>query len=298
MQKPKVLVIVGPTASGKTGLSVSLAKKFDGEVISADSRQVYRGMDIGTAKVSKEEMQDVPHHLLDVASPNEVYTALDFARDAKTAIEDIRSREKLPIIAGGTFFYIDVLLGKISVPEVEPNLSLRAELEEKTTDELLKILEKIDPEKYQTIESKNRRRVIRAIEVAKKLGKVPSTKVSNPDYDVLTLGLIVDFDQHKDVIKKRLLERLEAGMLEEVEELLKSGVTHERLESFGLEYRYASRYLRNLMTYDEMIDEITNKSRQFAKRQMTWLKRDQSIKWFTPKDPHILKEVEEFTSKN
>lgn len=292
--KPKIVVIVGPTASGKTGLAIELAKQFNGEVVSADSRQVYRGLDIGSAKVTKEEMQGVPHHLLDVAEPTEVYTAADFKRDAEAAIADIVSRGRLPIVAGGTFFYIDTLLGKVSLPEVEPNPELRAKLAEKSAAELLAILEELDPERAAVIERANPRRLVRAIEVATALGHVPSPLNTDLPHDVLTIGMTVDMNTHGDIIKKRLIERLDAGMVAEVERLLEQGVTHDRLESFGLEYRYVSRYLRGLIGYDKTVDEIAVKSRQFARRQLTWLKRDQSIHWTDRGDPKVFDLVRAF----
>ena len=292
--KTKIIVIVGPTASGKTGLAIELAKKLNGEVISADSRQVYRGLDIGSAKVTTKEMDGVPHHLLDVAEPAEVYSAADFKRDAEAVINDIASRGKLPIVCGGTFFYIDALLGKVGLPEVPPDEALRAELEEKTTPELHRILKELDPRRAASIEPENPRRLIRAIEIAKTLGSVPSVGASECHYDVLTIGLKVDLFTHGEVLKRRIIERLEAGMIEEVQGLLDSGISHERLENLGLEYRYVSRYLRGIMSREEMIEELTVKSRQFAKRQMTWLKRDDSIKWFERHDPKIFAAVELF----
>lgn len=294
MSKPKILVIVGPTASGKTGLAIELAKRFNGEVVSADSRQVYRGLDIGSAKVTKEEMDGVPHHLLDIADPKEAYTAADFKRDAKIAVDDILARGKLPIICGGTFFYIDALLEKVSLPEVEPDAELRAELQEKSAAELLDILEKLDPERAKSVEKENSRRLIRAIEIARSLGHVPEPEIRECPYDVLAIGLIVDIETHGEVLKARILERLNAGMKEEVEQLLNEGVTHERLEKFGLEYRYLSRYLRGLLPFDAMVEELTVKSRQFAKRQMTWLKRDPEIRWFKRQDPKIVIEANIF----
>lgn len=298
MNKPKLLVVVGPTASGKTGLAIKLAKKFNGEVISADSRQVYKGLDIGSAKVTKEEMDGIPHHLLDVADPKEVYTAADFKKDAEKALNDILTKGKLPIVCGGTFFYIDALLGKVSLPEVEPNEELRAELEEKSAAELFEILKKLDGERASTIEKDNPRRLIRAIEIATALGKVPFETPNDSPYEVLTIGLSVDISTHGEILKKRLIERLENGMKEEVEGLLEAGVTHERLESLGLEYRYLSRYLRGLIEYEPMIEELTIKSRQFAKRQLSWLKRDQSIKWFEKDETEkIFQEVQKFLEK-
>lgn len=292
--KPKIIVIVGPTASGKSGLAVKLAKKFDGEVISADSRQVYRGLDIGSAKVTPEEMDGVPHHLLDVADPTDTYTAADFKRDALLAIDDIIARGKLPVICGGTFFYIDSLLGKVSLPEVEPDEELRAELAEKSAAELFEILETLDPDRAASIERENPRRLIRAIEIAKKLGSVPETQTIDCPYEVLMIGLSIDMDKHKDVLHQRIIDRLDSGMIEEVERLLQNGVPHERLEALGLEYRYISRFLRGLLTREEMIEGLTIKSRQFAKRQLTWLKRDRSIKWFDHSDDAIVGVVRSF----
>jgi len=294
LKKPKIVVVVGPTASGKTGMAVELAKRFNGEVVSADSRQVYRGMDIGTAKVTTEEMQGIPHHLLDVASPTEVYTASDFARDAKIVINDIISRGRLPIVAGGTFFYIDTLLGKVTVPEVPPDQVLRATLEEKSAADLLSILESLDPDRAASIEPENQRRLVRAIEIATYLGKVPPQSPSDCPYDVLTIGLLINIETHGEIVKQRIIERLNTGMADEVRTLLESGVTHERLESFGLEYRYLSRYLRGLLDYDSMVEELSVKTRQFAKRQMTWLKRDKTIQWFLKDDPEIFDVMKRF----
>lgn len=293
-EKPKILVIVGPTASGKTSLSIELAKKFNGEVVSADSRQVYRGLDIGSAKVTKEEMSGVPHHLLDIVEPTEVYTAADFKRDAELAMSEIISRNKLPIICGGTFFYIDSLLGKVTLPEVEPNEKLRGELEEKSAAELIRILENLAPQRAKSIEKHNTRRLIRAIEIAKTLGYVPEQQITDCPYEVLTIGLQVDMETHGDLLRTRILERIKLGMVEEVQKLLEEGVSHERLERFGLEYRYVSRYLRGLMKKDEMIEELTVKSRQFAKRQLSWLKREPSIKWFERDDKNIPIMVRDF----
>lgn len=293
-KKPKVIVIVGPTASGKTGLAIEIAKRFAGEVISADSRQVYRGMDIGSAKVTKEEMQGISHHLLDVVDPTEVYTAADFKQDGEKALNDILGRNKLPIIAGGTFFYIDSLLGKVALPEVEPNPELRARLEKKSAADLFMQLQNLDPERAVNIDPENKRRLIRAIEIADKLGQVPALQTKDMSYDVLTIGLNADMTTHGEVIKQRLVERLDKGMIAEVENLLAKGVTHERLEDFGLEYRYVSYYLQGKLSYDQMVEELAIKIRQFAKRQMTWLKRDESIHWFEKDDQEVFVLVDHF----
>ncbi len=278
MKKPKVLVIVGPTASGKTSLSIELAKCFNGEVISADSRQVYRGLDIGTGKVTKEEMDGVPHHLLDVADPKTVYTASDFVRDGRKVIEEILERGNLPIVVGGSFFYVDALLGRVAFPDVEPDETLRGELDEKSTDELYEILNTRDPSRAKNIDKDNRRRLIRAIEISAKLGTVPLPH-ADPLYDPLILGIDIPREKLHENIHARLVARMEAGMLEEVKRLHESGLSYDRLESLGLEYRYLARHLRGELSYCEMLDVLETKIRQFAKRQMTWLKRDKEIVW-------------------
>jgi len=296
MSKTPILVIVGPTASGKTSLSIALAKRFRGEVISADSRQVYRGLDIGSGKVTPEEMAGVPHHLLDVADPMTTYTAHDFVHDATTAIHEITDRGNLPIIAGGTFFYVDTLLGKQTIPPVQPDEHLRASLDTQSTETLIKRLQELDPKRAATVDVANRRRLVRAIEIATNLGTVPPpTPIQDTHYRALTLGIAIEKEALHHNIHIRLLERLEAGMVAEVETLLARGVTHERLEAFGLEYRYISRYLNGVLPYETMVTELETKSRQFAKRQMTWLKRDQSIIWVDKTNTqHIERVVEDF----
>lgn len=295
MKKPKVVAIVGPTASGKTALSIAMAKKFQGEVISADSRQVYVGMDIGTGKITEEEMQGVPHHLIDIVDPKKVYTGADFERDAKVAILDITNREKLPIIAGGTFFYLDLLRGKMKAAPVEPNEDFRNSLAHFKDDELFAQLQEKDVHRAKTIDPFNRRRLIRALEVIEALGSVPHPEPVESPYDWLIVGVDVITDDLHHNIHGRLRARLEAGMVEEVKRLHTQGVTWERLDDLGLEYRYIAQYLQNNLSYDEMIVELEIKIRQYAKRQSTWLKKDTDIEWFTT-DNHngIFKRVEAF----
>lgn len=278
-EKPKVIVIVGPTASGKTSLSIEISKKFNGEIISADSRQVYKGLDIGSGKVTKEEMEGVPHHLLDVAGPNRMYTAADFVRDGRRAVADILSRGKLPIIAGGTFFYVDALLGKIQTPDVPPNLELRAVLEQQDTESLFAMLQEKDPRRAADIDLHNKRRLIRSLEIAEALGHVPH-KEPEELYETFTIGVDIKKEALHDNIHNRLIERIEGGMLDEVRNLHKSGVLWERLEELGLEYRYIAQYLQEKMSREEMIEKLETEIRRFAKRQMTWLKRNTDIQWF------------------
>ncbi len=281
--KPKLLVIVGPTASGKTSLSIKLAKKFNGEIISADSRQVYRELDLGTGKVTQKEMQGVPHHLLDVANPEDTYTVADFVRDGRIEIANILSRNKLPIIVGGTFFYIDALLGRVSAPEVPPNEELRSKLEKLNTEELFELLKQKDAKRAETIDNDNPRRLIRALEIVEAIGVVPETK-SEELYNTLTLGITITKDDLQRNIHTRLVERIEKGMIEEVENLHKNGLSYELLSDRGIEYKYIIEYLQDKITKEKMCELIETKSIQYTKRQMTWLKRDKGIVWMEPKD--------------
>jgi len=288
MKKTKIITIVGPTASGKTALSITLAQRFSGEIISADSRQVYRGLDLGSGKISREEMAGIPHHLLDVADPTTiVYTAQDFATAARAAATAMIERGKVPIVVGGTFLYLEMFLGKMSAPAVPPNLPLRTELETLTNPELYQKLALLDSARAEGIDKDNPRRLIRAIEIATALGHVPNVQ---PEalYNVLTIGLSLPKETLHSNIEKRLKLRLEAGMVTEVENLLALGVSFERLEALGLEYRYITRYLKGEIDYETMCTEILNKSKQFAKRQLTWLKRDDSINWFEPKNTEAI----------
>ena len=278
-KKPKVLAIVGPTASGKTSLSIELAKQFNGEVISVDSRQVYRGMDLGTGKVTTKEMQGIPHHLLDIADPTTVYTGADFKRDGEVVLSDIITRGKLPIIAGGTFFYLELLRGTMSVAPVPPDPELRAVLETKSTVELQRQLVAMDITHSAVIDTSNRRRLIRAIEIINTVGVLPLVEPIPSPYDWLTIGIEVPADILAGRIHERILQRIDQGMIEEVATLHQEGVAWERLDSFGLEYRYIARYLQKTITKETMIEELSTKTRQFAKRQRTWLKRDKSIIW-------------------
>ncbi len=277
-KKPKIIVIVGPTASGKTSLSIKLAQACNGEIVSADSRQVYRGLNIGSGKVTLTEMQGVPHHLLDVADPCDTYTVTDFVRDARIAITDILKRGKTPIIVGGSFFYIDVLLGRISTPEVEPDLALREMLERRSAEALFTELRAKDPIRARKIDQHNPRRLVRALEIIAARGSVPPP-LSDEPYDALVLGITIDKARLHENIHQRLIERLNAGMLNEARILYQNGLSYKRMEDLGLEYRYLGMHLQGLISYDEMVHNLETKIRQFAKRQMTWLKRDDSIRW-------------------
>lgn len=295
MTKPKIIAIVGPTASGKTGLSIDIATHCNGEVISADSRQVYRRLDIGSGKVTPDEMRGVPHHLLDIVDLDEIYTAADFKRDATEAISLITKRAHVPIIAGGTFFYLDQLRGTAMSAPVAPSETLREQLELQSTEELYDTLLIKDPERAASIDQHNRRRLIRALEIIDTLGAVPALRPAESPYEWLVIGLEWTKEALHVRIHERLVSRLETGMVEEVQQLLESGVPGERLKSLGLEYRYLTEYLEGAIGYDDMIITLETKIRQFAKRQITWLKRDETIEWYSPSDrQEIFKRVETF----
>jgi len=284
MGKPKVIAIVGQTASGKTALAIDVAKHFAGEVISADSRQVYRGLDIGTGKVGIHDMAGVPHHLLDTADPTEVYTAADFELDAKEAIEDVFNRRHLPIVAGGSTFYVDVLRGRAQSAPVAPNWMLREKLSGYTLEDLFLKLQALDPRTAGVIDKKNRRRLERALEIVDALGAVPTQDSIVSQYDWLVIGTKVTKEQLLENYSRRLDEWLAAGFQAEVEKLLKSGISQSRLQELGFEYTLMLQYMEGLMSLTEFKEKFVQKNWQYAKRQMTWLKKDQEIVWMEPKN--------------
>lgn len=336
--RKKIIVIVGPTASGKSDLAVQLAlllrsgqaKKsgYPGsEIISADSKQVYRGMDLGTGKVPKDPSPNskskifkggyysggIRHHLIDVVSPKKQFTADDFKRLGRKAINDIWSRDKIPIIAGGTGFYIDVLLGRMNTAETPPDPKLRAKLEKQSAKQLYSRLLSIDRERAQRIDRCNKRRLVRAIEIAISKNRFPETAQagtirSSPGYDhfnmpagsfdIIWIGVNPGKEELAENIKKRLDRRLGQGMMGEVEALHKRGVSWKRLDGFGLEYRWISRYLKNKGGkektktknqklkfknsgyYEKLLIEII----RYSKRQITWFKGNENINWVTGSD--------------
>ena len=280
-EKQKVLIILGPTSSGKSDLAVHIAKKFNGEVVSADSRQVYKGLDIGTGKITKAEMKNVPHHLLDVASPRRVYTVAQYKKTADKKIAEILKKGKLPIIAGGTGFYIDAVADGKILPEVKPNKELRKKLEQKTTAELFKEIKKLDKVRAKEIGKKNKVRLIRAIEIARALGKVPKVKKESPKYEFIKIGLDVPQEILDQRIHSRLLKRLKKGMLAEAKRLHDKGLSWRRMQELGLEYRHMALYLTGKTSKSEMIEKLYTEIRKYSKRQKTWWKKDKEIKWFT-----------------
>lgn len=303
-----VLVILGPTSSGKTKLAVKLAKKFSGEIISADSRQVYQGMDVGTGKdlaeyiigkspIANSKLVKIPYHLIDIVSPKKDFSVVDWQRLANKAIEDILKRGRLPIICGGTGLYISALVEGYQFPKAgAKNKALRIKLDKLSLKQLLVRLKKVDPETYEIIDRKNRRRVGRALEIYYQTGE-PKSQIANRQspkskYQFLILGLTFPKDVLRQRIAKRLKDRLEKeGMVEEVKKLHQKGVSWKKLESFGLEYKFVALYLQKKLSYEEMQEQLERAIAQFAKRQMTWFsrqmsgsrlssgKRDKKIKW-------------------
>ncbi|MDP2669214.1 MAG: tRNA (adenosine(37)-N6)-dimethylallyltransferase MiaA [bacterium] len=358
MKKSRIIVVVGPNASGKSDFGVRLAKKMNGEIISADSRQVYKGLDIGSGKVTKKEMAGIPHHCIDIADPKKVFSAMDFKNCAERAIADILSRRKTPIIVGGTGFYIDAALGRMKLGGVPPDPKLRRKLSKYSAVKLLETLKKLDPERAKTVEQKNPVRLIRAIEIAKhEKTNAPSSLIlaqpapgsegfahfrsslrsetmpkmaKNPLRGPLVFSKILEakngprenlaqrdggdlpagrqgrailqrenmrvFEREHsspkitwlgikrppEVLKKRiharLLKRL-PGIIKETKKLHNNGVSWKRLFELGLEYRYASLHLRGKLTKEEMISQLEMVIWHYAKRQMTWFKKNKDIKW-------------------
>ncbi len=274
MKKAKVIVILGQTATGKSDLAVKIAKKIGGEIISADSRQVYKGLDIGTGKITKSEMKGIPHYLLDVANPKKKFSVTEYKKLTEKKIKEIISRGKVPIICGGTGFYIDAITKGVVFPEVAPNLKLRKILEKKDTLELFKILKKLDKTRAQNIDQNNRVRLIRAIEIVKALGKVPKTTEEIPPYKFIKIGLYLTPEILNKKIEKRVKKMFQAGLLKEISKLKKSGISNKRLKELGFEY------------YEPTEEKVISESIKYAKRQMTWFKRDKDIKWF---DASLLK---------
>ena len=278
----QLIVVPGPTASGKSALGIALAQRFHGEIVSADSRQVYRGLEIGTAKVTAEERALVPHHLLDVADVQEIYTVSQFQQQAIAAINDIAARGLQPFLVGGSPHYIQAVVDNLDIPAVPPQPALRAELEARPLAELLAQLEELDTRSAAIIDRNNRRRVIRALEVCLTSGKPFSEqrRVAAPLYRSLLLGIQWPREELYRRIDRRVDERIQLGMVQEVRTLLDNGVSHERLEALGLEYRFISRWLRGEFPSEEaMAERLKFAIHDFTRRQLTWFRKDTRIMW-------------------
>lgn len=274
-EKYDILAVVGPTACGKTSLAVDLALSIDGaEIISADSRQVYRGMDIGTGKDIAEYTRDgvtVPSHLIDIVDAGEKYNLFEFQRDFLVAYEDIKARGSFPIMCGGSGLYVESVLKGYRLLPVPENPVLRAELEEKSLEELTAILATYK-QLHNNTDTDSKKRAIRAIEIEEYYLSCPVEERSFPRLNALVVGMSVDREIRRERISRRLRERLEQGMVDEVRGLLDSGVTSEQLVYYGLEYKFLTLYLTGAMEYDEMVRALEIAIHQFAKRQMTWFR--------------------------
>lgn len=293
---PKIVVILGPTASGKSSLAITLARKFEGEIISADSRQVYRGMDLGTGKVTRSEQEQARHWLLDIASPRTEYNVAKFKRAADGIIRDILRRNKLPIVCGGTGFWISAVVDNVVFPDVKPDRELRNKLRNKSAHVLFAQLRSLDPQRAQNIDPQNKVRLIRAIEIAKALGRVPDRKKPDPKYDALQIGIGRSKKILDGLIRQRLHVRLRRGMLAEVKKLHAQGVSWKRLDSFGLEYRWLARFLQKKISRSEMEEKLYFDIVHYAKRQLTWFDRDRRIRWIS--DPkNAARTVRKFIKK-
>jgi len=280
VDKKKVIVICGPTASGKTAMGIELAKEHDGEVVSADSMQIYKDMNIGTAKPTEEEMEGIPHHLIDFVSPDERYSVADYKRDAKNTIRDIISRGKTPIVVGGTGLYVDSLVYEIDYPNIEFDEKYRTELEELTEKEGLENLyekaKQIDPIAMEKISSNDKKRILRVLEIYHSTGKTKTEleKVSRkePEFDYKVHVIDLDRNVLYDRINTRVERLIEQGLVQEVEHIV------AKYESFptalqALGYKEVVEYLQGELTYDEMVDKIKQETRRYAKRQITWFKK-------------------------
>lgn len=269
--KIKIYVVIGPTAVGKSDYAVDLAKKINGEVISADSRQVYKGLDVATGKITKKEMCGIPHFLLDVANPKKQFSVSVYVRLASKKIEEIHKRGHVPIVCGGTGFYVDTLIGKRGFSEVEPNKELRNKLVGKSPEELFKILCKLDPKFAEKIDRHNPVRLLRAIEIAEELGSVPEV-IPKENYDVETIYLDLPDEELKKRIELRTKLRFKRGMIAEAKRLHQGGLSYRRMNELGLEYRFLAEFLRGKIDRKELEEKIVKGNWDYVGRQRTWWK--------------------------
>jgi tRNA dimethylallyltransferase len=308
----KILVILGPTSSGKSDVAIKLAKKFDGEIISADSRQIFREMDIGTGKISRDKKSlalrnsessargrkkpsfgsrqiyyshGIPHYMIDIISPRTDFNVTKFKKQAEKIIEDILNRGKIPIICGGTGFWIQAIVDDVNFPEVKPDWKLRGKLEKHSAEKLFAMLKKLDSIRAKNIDSKNKVRLIRAIEICKVIKKVPKIldakyQILDTKYHFLQIGLKLPKEKLRKNIEKRVLARFKQGMIGEVKNLhTQTGLSWKKIQSFGLAYFWIPLYLQNKIPKKELIEKVIHAEKNYAKRQMTWFKRDGRIKW-------------------
>lgn len=269
--KIPIICVIGPTASGKTRKAIELAKEHNGEIISVDSRQVYKMLDIGTEKITEQEMDNIPHHLINIRDPKDVYTAGDFVEDADRLIKEILKRGKTPILAGGTHFYFHALL--YGIPnDVKPNMRLREELETYTTEELVAEIQSKDPKRAKALDPKNRRRLMRALEIVDAHGFVPEAKPKQSRYNITWVVMDASSDDLRERLEFRLKQTLKKGLVAEVERV-RNYVGDKRLNELGLEYKIVGEYLRGERTEDSLVPALVSKLWQYAKQQKVWVKR-------------------------
>lgn len=288
---PKIIAVVGPTASGKSELAVKLAKLLHGEIISADSRQIYKGLDIGSGKVEGQWLgpalkkvftyKNIPHHLIDEANPARQFSVSSFQRKALTTIKTILGQNKVPIICGGTGHWIDALMFQETLPQVKPNLKLRKYLEQQSNAELYHQLLLLDPRRAGEIDPHNPRRLIRALEIIHATGKPIPAQSKSHSFATVYIGINPGMEVLEQKILKRLKDRIKQGMIQETQRLHEQGLSWKKLEGFGLEYKFTAQYLQGKITKTEMEQLLYTAIRQYAKRQLTWFKRNKHIHWFT-----------------
>ncbi len=277
--KPKVIAVVGATASGKTSLAIKLAHQTDGEIVSADSRLVYKGFNVAAAKPTEDEREGIKHHLIDIVEPEYEYSVGDYYKDAKKVIADILSRGKVPIIAGGTGLYIRVLLENYNLPEVKTDYELRDKLNELTREELLEELKKVDEVTYKRVFDGNKRRIVRALEMIKTLGK-PLSDISiekEPEYDVeWKMPCIKTREELYERINKRVDLMVEQGILDETKQLLEK---HGRIKNLvcTIGYREMISFIDGECSFDEAVDKLKQHTRNYAKRQLTWFRKNPAL---------------------
>jgi len=304
MKQASVIVILGPTASGKTKLGVLLARQFNGEIISADSRQVYKGMDIGTGKDLVEYgtgKKRINYHLIDVVKPKEQYDVKKYQKAAYGAILSLIKQAKLPIIVGGSGLYLQAVVDGYVLAEEAPRSINRSDLEKKSLAQVQAMIIKADKnffERFNNSEKNNKRRLIRYLEILEASKKItaPKPRIKKPPYNFLVIGLDVSIETLRKRIKQRILDRLvNDAMIKEVKNLHKAGLSYKRLESFGLEYKFIALYLQKKLSKSEMIEKLSVATGQFAKRQITWFRRwekqGREIKWFKPSENKKIEKV-------
>ena len=284
-QTPELITVLGPTASGKTTFAAHLASRLDGEVISADSRQVYRGMDIGTGKDLADYTVDgkpVPYHLIDIRDAGDKYTLFNYQHDFHKVYNDILLRHRTPILCGGTGLYIESILKGYRLPDVPENADLRKSLESKSLDELTQILSSYKP-LHNTTDTDTKKRAIRAIEIADFQSRYPASELDYPPVDSVIIGIDIDRESRRQKISSRLKKRLDEGMVDEIRSLLDKGVSSDDLIYYGLEYKFVTLYVTGKINFEEMSSQLEIAIHQFAKRQMTWFrgmeKRGFTIHW-------------------